>query len=353
MFQFTRPALSNQPAGVSTHRAGGFSLIEVMVSVVVLICIVLLAGSMVTGVSRSTIQAGKQMDADNQARQIFSRMASDFAAIYNRGDVSYYFNSKGGNDEFYFYSQAPGHPANGSSSSDDSSLSGSSLVGYRVSQAGNDRIELERLAAGLHWMDVGGNTSSSGRASSLLFLPVLVKDAFAQIIADPSNNSSNAASSASSQWDVVGDQVFRMEFCFLLKDGTFSSMPVTNNAGTTNNLDAGAAPGVGDDSTKGYSSGSRWYDKVGQVAYQCKVATQGAAEWKPIGLGDVNAVGVTLALLAPRSRALTEVSAVKSAAASLSDFSAAPVANDWQSRAASLSSPLSSMRVYERFFYLN
>jgi hypothetical protein len=280
-------------------------------------------------------------------------MASDFAAIYNRGDVSYYFNSKGGNDEFYFYSQAPGHPVGGSSTSDDSSLSGSSLVGYRVSESGSDRIELERLAAGLHWMDVGGNTSSSGRASSLLFLPVLVKDAFAQIIADTSNNSSNASSSSSSAWDVVGDQVFRMEFCFLLKDGTFSRKPVTNNAGTTNNLNASTAPTTSDDSTKGYSAGSRWYDSVGQVAYQCKVATQGAAEWKPIGLSDVNAIGVTLALLAPRNRALTDVSSIKNAVSNLSDFSTTPVANDWQSKAGTFSSPLSSTRVYERFFYLN
>jgi hypothetical protein len=187
----------------------------------------------------------------------------------------------------------------------------------------------------------------------MLFLPVLIKDAFAQIIANTSNNSSNASASSSSQWDVLGDQAFRMEFCFLLRDGTFSLTPVVNNLGTKNNLSAGVAPDASADSVAGYAPGSRWYDEVSQVGYQCISAREGAAEWRSIGLQDVSAVVVTMALLPPRSRILTDVGTIKNAISTLPDFTGTPLANAWQARANSSSSPMSSMRVYERFFYLN
>ena len=46
------------------------------------------------------------------------------------------------------------------------------------------------------------------------------------------------------------------------------------------NLAATVAPGVGDDSADGYSSGSLWLDTVGGILYVCESASAGAAVWR-------------------------------------------------------------------------
>jgi len=351
-------------------RAKGmaFTLIEIMVSTSILILIILLVNQLINSASMTTVTASKRIDSDNQARLIFAKMAEDFDAMYQRGDLNYYFLSQSGNDAFYFYSQAPGHIASQDvSGTNDASLNNSSLVGYRVSDkiSGGNRVELERLGRGLHWADGGGQTGANGHASSVLHLPWLIKDAFSTALADSYNNSSNPYSTTSTsapQWDVIGDQVFRMKFCFLLNDGSFSLTPILRNTPTTNNLTANAAPGSGNDSTVGYTIGSRWYNTTTNLAYTCLNAAPGAALWAPLGLQDVKAVVVTIALIDTKSRATTTAPAIQKAISSMHDAAPGPQANTWMpqtddaatfvqnsglSRAAA-----SSIRVYERYFYL-
>src|SRR5690242_19189138 len=86
------------------HNA--FTLVELLVSIAVLMMIILFVGQLVNSATTVTVNSGKLVDADNQARLIFAQMSSDFAAMVSRADVSYYFHSNKGNDEFYFYSQA-------------------------------------------------------------------------------------------------------------------------------------------------------------------------------------------------------------------------------------------------------
>ncbi|HEY8966060.1 MAG TPA: prepilin-type N-terminal cleavage/methylation domain-containing protein [Candidatus Methylacidiphilales bacterium] len=347
-------------------RRRGFTLAEVMVAVSVLVCIILLVGQMVSGISVTTSNASKLSDSDNQARLIFSRMAADFTAIYSRSDVHFYFVSRAGNDAFYFYTQAAGHiDASDPAGSADTTLNGASLVGYRVSDAvsGGKRVELERLGIGLHWMDATGQNALSGRARSILPLPTLIQDAFSVALADPHNNSSNPPSSGSANWDVIGDQVFRMEFAFLLQDGTFATTPVLRGNGFKGNFGASAPPAATDDASAGYAPGSRWYDARGQAAYRCIQASVGAATWIPLGLQDVKAVVVDLVLLYPQARAVTPVGAVVRAAGVFPDFSGSvPVLSDWTQRAGNAATlraaglnvlAAGSVRVYERFFYLD
>jgi len=45
------------------------------------------------------------------------------------------------------------------------------------------------------------------------------------------------------------------------------------------NMNAGAAPGVGDDANDGYAVGSRWFDTTNDKEYVCLDATVGAAVW--------------------------------------------------------------------------
>ena len=356
------------PPGISRRRGSrsGFTLVEIMVSIGVLMCIILLVGQLVSSLTLTTSNASKLSDADNQARLIFAKMSGDFAAMYNRADVNYHFLSQNGNDAFYFYSEATGHIASQDpAGTSDASQCGASLVGYRVSDAvsGGSRVELERLGVGLHWVDVAGQTGADGHATSMLFLPTLIKDAFSRAIANPYNNSSNPNTSNPSQWDVIGDQVFRMEFCFLLKDGTFATTPVIRSSGVKSNFSAGAAPTVSDDSIAGYVPGSRWYDASAQVAYRCLEASPGGAVWISLGLQDVKAVVVSLALIYPKGRTSTSMGSLIRAVSVLPDFvNSKPVSATWSALAAEAASfkaaglsPLaaSSVRVYERFFYLN
>lgn len=357
-------------ARARTLRAG-FTLLELMASIGILVLLVTVVHQLVSSATLSTVSATRLMDSDNQARLIFAKMAEDFAAMYRRGDVNYCFLSQSGNDAFYFYSQAPGHIASQqAAATTEAALNSASLVGYRVSDSvsGGSRVELERLGRGLRWMDVSAQAGENGTATSVQHLPWLIKNAFSQAIADAYNNTSNPSpsASASNQWDVIGDQVFRMEFCFLLQDGTFSLKPVLTSTTGSNNLDATAAPSAAADSTAGYSAGSRWYDTTAQIAYQCTNAAPGAAVWVPQGLADVKAVVVTLALIDTRSRSSTGIASIRNAIASLPDTPSAnsgSMQKTWvqkTSDAVSLAretglnrTAAAAVRVYERFFYLN
>jgi len=354
------------PAGLARQTRSAFTLIELLVSMAVLVMIILFVGQLVTSTTTITVNSGKFLDSDNQARVIFSQMAYDFGAMFKRTDIHYYFHSQSGNDEFYFYSQASGNIASQDpAGTTDATINSASLIGYRVSDriSNGTRVELERLGRGLHWADVA---PQSGAATSVLFLPALISGSFQTAIADAYNNSSNpdphpSATSSVPEWDVIGDQVFRMEFGFLLTSGSFSNVPITSPAGVKNNLDGSGAPGSANDSTAGYSVGSRWYDASGQVAYCCTNATAGAAVWSSLGLQDVNAVVVAIALMDQKSRATTTTAAIiTSGSTQLSDFNTTPVATSWLQNTDNVSTfsglnktAASSIHVYQRFFYLN
>ncbi len=118
----------------------------------VLVLIVLLFTQLLNSAATITVLGNKRMDADSEARQVFDRMALDFAQMVKRSDVDYFAKGTvapnsvgglmtGGNDQIAFYSSAPGYyPSTGSQSP-------VSLVAYRV----NARNQLERMGVGLVW----------------------------------------------------------------------------------------------------------------------------------------------------------------------------------------------------------
>src|SRR6266403_1162395 len=117
-------------------RVGAFTLAELLVSVFVLVLLVFLFTQLLNSAATITTLGNKRMDADSEARQVFDRMALDFAQLVKRTDLDYFAkntvppNSVGGymsgNDQIAFYTSAPGYyPSTGSQSS-------VSLVAYRV-----------------------------------------------------------------------------------------------------------------------------------------------------------------------------------------------------------------------------
>ena len=347
-------------------RSRAFTLVELLVSLGVLAILIVVIAQMFNGATLTTTGSRKRLDADGIARAVFDRMGSDFEHMVKRPDVNYDFvitstsSLTGSNDSMYFYAESAGYP--GASASQASTAA---LVGYRI----NNQFQMERLGERLAWTGTGSPPTGcmayltysqggpapdatsiiSGANSSSPFYPVI---------------SSTTSSSSSYYYDVLGDSVFRLEIGFQLSDGTLSTLPVTNPSSTTNNL-AGTGPPTG----TGFTSGSRWYDTAGQRGYICTSAPAGGTPvWAPIGVRDISAVIVAIAILDNTSRAVVTSSPGFSQLAgvfpdaNLTGTNPQLMAAAWQNVVASTTfaqqagippTAASQVRIYQRYFYLN
>src|SRR5881409_4232116 len=112
----------------SRRTPGGFTLAELLVSVVVLVVIIFMVAQLMSSTAAITRTAHKHIDTDTQARVVFDRMALDFAQMLKRTDVDYYvkqraaYNGHGnghgwgrgknadlGSDQIAFFSAVPGY----------------------------------------------------------------------------------------------------------------------------------------------------------------------------------------------------------------------------------------------------
>jgi prepilin-type N-terminal cleavage/methylation domain-containing protein len=190
----------------------GFTILELLVASAVLSLLVVLVAQMVGGASLITSGSRKRMAADEEARMVFDRMASDFARMVKREDVDNLFVAGPGNDTMYFYSEAPAFYTNSTNNSP------VALVGYRL----NNR-QIERYGEGKTWDD----------------LTFLTRDANGTV--NPASRISTNALSTNN-FQVISPSVFRMEYVFLMKPGTTNAAGGTNGTGAysqTNVVGAG------------------------------------------------------------------------------------------------------------------
>src|SRR5437867_8152528 len=194
-----------------------FTLAELVLSVGVLVLLVLLTTQLLNSAATIMTLGHRQMNADSAARELFDRMAIDFAQMVKRSDLDYYLKSsttasdctlctrQRGNDQIAFYSTVPGWSA----------LTGAqqspvSIIGYRINVSGTTLSNrLERLGEGLIWNGATSDTRADGRPASVIFWAPL----------NPWANASN------SPFDVIGPDVLRFEYYYLLKNGDLSSTP--------------------------------------------------------------------------------------------------------------------------------
>jgi type II secretory pathway component PulJ len=309
-----------------------FTLAELLVSVGVLVLLVLLATQLLNNAATVTILGHKQMDADSQARQLLDRMAVDFAQMVKRSDVDYYVKSSAalpsrrvlqpGNDQIAFYSNVPGYyPSTGSQSP-------LSLVAYRVNSDSTSSAynKMERLGKGLVWNAV------STTDTPVVFIPIPVASPLSLGDGPTQTPTPTPTPAANPQWpqaanmapdasyEVVGSQVFRFEYYYLLKSGTFSDIP--------------------------------WDTTAGHYAVD--------------GMQDVSAIVVDIAVIDPKSRTLLTDAQLATfttpdAANFLRDYTSGmgpgQLRNQWQSTINGTTTfprlALSGIRCYERFFYLS
>jgi type II secretory pathway component PulJ len=201
----------------SRRRTNAFTLVELLVSMGVLVVLVFLATQLVNSAATVTIVGIKRMDADSEARQVFDRMAVDFAQLLKRGDVDasvkFFPGQQNQNDQMAFYSAVPGYyPASGAQSP-------LSLVGYRVNSDSNSPAynRLERLGKGLVWNGV------STTNTPMVFLPVTISSMWPYA----TNQSPDPA------YEVIGPDVFRFEYYYQL-GGNLSESPCSGANCTLN-----------------------------------------------------------------------------------------------------------------------
>jgi prepilin-type N-terminal cleavage/methylation domain-containing protein len=276
----------------------GFTVVELLVSIAVLVVLVLLVSRVFSSAATVTTSGNKRMDAEAQIRPLFERMAVDFSQMIKRSDIDIYLksssNAQTGNDQIAFYSTVTGYyPAAASQSP-------VAVVGYRINTitTSADYQKLERMAKGLLW------NGASATNTPIVFLPLTIGSTW------PTATNS----SADSDYELIGPYVFRFEYYYLLKNGNLSITPWDTAAGHTN----------------------------------------------VTGMQDVAAIAVCIATIDPKSRVVITDSQLTTLTGNLTDFSSSMRAGDlisqWQTTldgTTGMPRPaISAIRVYERYFYL-
>jgi prepilin-type N-terminal cleavage/methylation domain-containing protein len=283
----------------------GFTLLELLASIVVFVLLILFVTQLMNNVSSVANASKSRLDSDDQARLVMDRIAQDFSQMAKRQDLDYEFcKSTTGNDRFFFFWETAGYPATGASN-----LSDMALVGYRVNTiSGNANYnKLERYADAMQW-DVSGTggmvflTYPAGAANCAPLAATLL-----------SANSATSATATDSSYHVLSDDIFRIEFCYQLKDGTYSTEPIlfTKPAdwcdGTFYTTAENAPTNLNGFPT--YSIGSRWYDTSAKRGYICTTSgSSNLAVWRFIGWKDVSAIVVTIATIDTANRAFRNTS---------------------------------------------
>jgi hypothetical protein len=304
----------------ASQRRRAFTLAELLVSVFVLVIIIFMFAQLMTSATAITRTGHKHIDTDTQAREVFDRMAVDFGQMLNRTDIDYYvkqrtgYNGHGnghgwgqghngdkGSDQMAFYSHVPGYYPS-------SYGSPISLVAYRVNETSTNETStnpaygrLERMAKGLLWNGVNNDITGNNAYYPIIF-------ATGQIAGCTTGNcpcndttgpwagpwsaaicNNNGPSSRDDNYEVIGPGVFRFEYYYLLKNGRVTDWPW-----------------------------DRW-DMPNQQTINTPVN---------IGLSQVEAIAVAIAVIDPSARALIQAAAsantafgdILDVAADLADF---------------------------------
>ena len=186
----------------ATIAAAGFTLVEILVACAILVMLVVLVAQMVNSATIVTKISERKMDADDEARIVFDRMSGDFAQMLRRADVDPVFLGKPGNDQMYFYSQAPAFFDNPTPSAG----SQIALIGYQVMSNG-----LARLGEEESWDALSFNSTN-------LTTNVTREDLYYQ-------------SGQSNNFHIIAPSVFRMEFALRMRPGSVNNLsngPVTS-----------------------------------------------------------------------------------------------------------------------------
>jgi len=288
-----------------------FTLVEIMVSVAVLVLMVALFAQVVNHATAITRVDSRHVDTDTQGRAVLDRFAADVGRMLKRPDLDYYvkqpqgYNGHGqghayghkvqtgqqGSDQIAFFCQTPAYPESGFTAAQQGPVS---LIAYRVNQDSSQPayLRLERLSRGLLWNSVSNNSNLNnvGTKLPLVFLPQTIagmgKPWYAAV------NNDTTTPSQDQDYETIGPDVFRFEYYYLLKSGAVKGEP---------------------------------WDVTVRTTQQTinTVSVSGNTFWAPIGLADVQAIAVAIAVIDRTNRGLVNSvssTALFDLASDLADF---------------------------------
>jgi prepilin-type N-terminal cleavage/methylation domain-containing protein len=275
-----------------------FTIVELLVSVAVLTLLILFVSRLFSSAAVIATSGTKRLDDEAQVRPLLGRMSVDFSQMLKRSDVDYYLksstNPQTGNDQIAFYSNVTGYyPSTGSQSP-------ISVVAYRINSNSSSTSlnKFERMAKGLVWNGV------SATDTPVVFLPLTISSTW------PAATNGNS----DPDYELIAPYIFRFEYYYLLKNGSFSDTPWNTSAGHTN----------------------------------------------AAGMRDITAISVCVATIDPKSRRLLSDSQMATLNSHLIDFSTSMVPGEllsqWQTALDTINDmprpAISAIRIYERYFYL-
>ena len=295
------------------RRTCAFTLIEMVLAVAVVTMMLLVLTQVMRSGTAIASAANKHIDTDTEARSVLDRMTVDVAQMLKRTDVDYYVkgsaaytghgngHGKGnkvaagqqGSDQIAFFSQVLGYyPTSGGSPI--------SLVAYRINSlpASPAYLKLERMGKGLLWNGVLNNTVSNpnNKNSRTIYYPIIFAPGqiaagsgpwaqpwgpWAAAITNDTSGNLNNSGSQDPDYEVLGPNVFRFEYYYILKNGTITDVPWDQTL------------------------------RSSQTSLTSPVS---------IGLVDVEAIGVAIAVIDPAGRALINAASSTSLYDLASDF---------------------------------
>ena len=273
-----------------------------LIAITVLALLIVLFAQLFNSASTITTLGTKRIDADTSARPLLDRMGVDFSQMVKRSDVSYFVktqaNPQVGNDQIAFYSAVTGYYPSPSKQSP------VSLVAYRVNSDSTSPSynKVERMGKGLIW------SGASPTYIPILFLaPAGAPTTTIDNIWPAATNSSTS----DSDYELVGPNVFRFEYYYLLTTGALSPGPWTST--------------------------------------------------NAVAIKDVAAIVVAIAAIDPKSKVLVTNSQIATIAGSLSDYTTSigpgQLLAGWQAALDGTTGiprqVVSNIRLYERYFYLS
>ncbi len=352
-----RPPMKKGPAAIFERNRppkarSGFTIVELLVATAVFLMVALVVAAIVDSTAKLTSLSNRRMGADSSARQTFDRMSADFSRAVLRPELPDRIEKLPGNDKLTFYVRAQSY--------DEAADRGISKVAYLV----DEDFVLIRGVEGFAWeagtipqLPFAGLTWPTDPAN--LHIGSFIEDRPSDDDPHPRENPT-IDETDEEMFEVLSPGVFRFEYCFLLKDGTLSTVPVRDTPGS--NLTASASP----TNANLLAAGARWYRPTsGDNSSRTFISLGGSADrarWKRLGWEDVRAVVVGVATLDPEVRRSFNLTSeeMESLAATFADVGEGEdVLDAWVGWRADLDASdlplpvINSVRVHQRYFLLN
>ncbi len=228
------PLCRSRRVSAKARGPHAFTLVELLVSMVVLSLLLAMVSQMVNGTLSVSTNSTKRLDMDSQVRLVFDRMAVDFSQIVKRSDVDYFFQKNpasptamglpGEDDQMAFYSETTGYfPA---VITGPVPKSNAALVGYCIRNNTSvpttdptyKKRQLVRLSKALVWNGV----STTG---AMTFLPQTLLTAWPTVFSGGSTPATaDMTGGTDPEYQVIGEQVFRMELSYLMRYSSTSTI---------------------------------------------------------------------------------------------------------------------------------